>query len=490
MERRSTLFVAVAIGIGIGIHLGLVAALDLRDHPGAAGILVLRDVLSGSAEQGIASQAAAVLSEFVAPERSVHLLSTLAAVAAMLGAGLAAGAVGGAEAGMVGALFAAAWSLTATQAWLVGPGTLAWGLAWLGVGLGWSGARTSRLLLVAGGAALAVLAAATKATAAPALVLVALAPLFGERRVRVALSGLGGGLAAVAIATWLQGDATPWVAGTAAGDGTLAAAWTLGERGLRVGALPLVTLAAIGGAVRRRPSRWLVLVTTVALFAGIGHLRGELLHPRHLVVASLGFLALVASLRPRFVAWALVGLALADTLGWATAWQHQRSERIEVAPAELPDVGWFATRYGELPESVFLSLSIADALELAELGAEAPEAGVLIPELYDRRDAHLHVGALLAGRPAGTLSHARCCKENPKPQICAEHTAAAALAAGLRVVAPRVSTLDDDRERAFAMAVARALPVSGRARRSTWLVKDGRGDGPVPCQGLSWQPLD
>ena len=481
--------ITAALALGVGFHVWIVGGLDLADHPGAAGILVIRDVLAGQLDQGIASHAARLLGAITPPADAAHLLSSLSAGAAMLGAALAAAALGGPRAAVLGALLTATWSLTATQAWLVGPGTLAWGLAWLGVGLAWAGARATRPGVVAAGALCVVLGAATKATAAPALVLLALAPAFGGRG-RSAAGLLVGAATSAALAWGLSPDDTPWVAGTGAGSGELLAAWTLDRRDLRLGALPVVTAGAVLGALGRRALPWVVLACSVTLFAAVGHLRGELLHPRHLVVASLGFVVLVACARPRLVAVLAVGLAVLDTLGWATAWQAQRAERIEVAAATLPDVGWFAERHRPLPESVFLSLSIADALKLAELGASAPARGVVLPELPDRRDAHVHVGALEAGRPAGTLSAARCCKESPNPKACAEATADAALAAGLRVVASRTSTLDDQRERAFAMALARALPVSGRARRATWLKRDGRGDGPVPCQGLAYQPAD
>jgi len=470
------------------------AQLDLSDHPGPAGILVLRDLLAGTNDQGLASQLGRVFSAALGPVAALHALSVGSSLAAMTGAGLAACAIGGSTA--AGVLLAATWSLTAGQSWLTGPGTLAWGLAWLGVGLTWWGASEGRRAVAALGAGLVVLALTTKATAAPALALLPLCVLFDRNRrtllpllIGLAVGAVVGGLLAPDGLPWFEGRGNVEPAAAVRSPHALAA-WRLGERGMHQGALALATAGALAASlIRRSVTTSALLAFTLLLLAAIGVLRGDLLQPRHLITPALGLLLLVTCL-PRPALWLplLVPLAALDTLGFATAWQGQRADRIAVEGFTPPVPEVFVARHAALPQGVFGAASHELALQLAAAGESAPKRGVVTVQMQDRRQAHLHVGALLADRPTGTLTAAACCRHATDLRACAAAAVDQALAAGLRVVVPRRTNLDDAREQAFAQGVADALPVTGRARRKSLLKRDGGGDGALPCRGLDWVP--
>ncbi len=175
------------LGAGMALRVFLRGALDLRDLPGAGGVQLLFRALSQRPDPPLPvwlqEQALLLLPDVHA---ATALISLLSALALLLGAALLGAALGDRWSAACAAAAAGTWTLTLFPALVVGPDPPAMGLAGLGLGLAFAGARIGAwgLPLVALGLLLCLAGVAVKAVALPALVLAGLAVCWrraGER---------------------------------------------------------------------------------------------------------------------------------------------------------------------------------------------------------------------------------------------------------------------------------------------------------------------
>ncbi len=493
-----------ALALGLAVHLLLLRGLDLHDLPGPGGVLLARDLLQGEHAQGPASWLLAPAAP-LGLEPALRLGNALALLAAMLGAGLAAGALVGPRSGPWAIALTGCWALSVQQSLLVDPGSLAWGLSWLGLGLSWwSGAR-DRAIAMAVGAALVALGAAVKASALPVLPLLVLAPCLSRpntprpavrRLVALGLSvSLGLGLGAAL--GWLAQGSQPWLVAQAVTGSTQGAPWwrpvlALGAAGVPQGSFPLLALLACLGAglsARRRPLVLAVLLVSLALLLAVGASRGERLQPRHLLPASLGPIVLIAALAR--LRWRRIGagalaliclLGLLDSLAFTAAFSQQRQRFALTAPARLPPVpAAFARRYEALPWVLLHESSLPGVAELLALPLR-DSAAVASVVYEERRDVHLELAVLQASRPYRRLAEHRCCRPGQDLEVCAAGVLAQLDRAGALLVLPGKDEAVEAEERAFARALRGALARPPRRPTRWWTVQGQGSGGPLPCR--------
>jgi len=499
-SRWAPAWVVAAVAAGVGWEAWLLGHLDVSDLPGPGGALLARDLWLGQVQQGPAAWAGHALTALgLGPAAAARAVCFGGFAAALAGAGLAAGALSGWSAGAWAALLCAAWGLAAAQGWLLDPGGLAWGLAWLGVGLAWAGAARGRALPAALGAALLVFGVAVKASALPVAPMLAAGPLLAppgaRRRVGIALAV---GAAVALLPAWAaQSPDQPWLprgdGAPRSGPAWLGAVLALPGRGLRHGAFPaLFGLAAVGTAAgaRRRSLRLALLAFGLLAFALTGHARGERLQPRHLLPASLALVVLAASpaglRRGRRLAWAGLGgacaLGLLDTVAYADAWAAQRAAHAGTAPARLPGAPEvFERRHAALPWVVFAESSLAGAAALPEVVAGARH-GLAGPPLQDRREAQLEVLAAEAGMPWRTVARDPCCRAAEDLAGCAARVLDDVERSGFLLVLPGKALAAERGEQAWVGALLAEVqarrPAPQRRRWITWRGPGGSGAGP------------
>ncbi len=464
--------------------------------------MLVRDLLLGEASQGPASwfgRVALLLTGDAA--LAVRLVCSSGFVLAMTGAALAAAAFAGRRAAPWAVLLTASWSLAEGQAWLLDSGTLGWGLAWTGLGLAWWGCARGRRALAALGCGLLVLGIATKPTALPVVCLIPVGPWLcpDSWRVRgsLAVAMLSGLAVALPLAWLLQGEATPWLAARAfetqqSGGGWLAFV-ELPSRGVPQGSFLLLSgLAALGAVLgaRRRTLGIVVLLVCLLAMAAVGDLRAARLQPRHLLPVSLGLVVLVAAIvnRGRYRLplelglGCLCSLGCLDTYAWAHAWSGQRAVHAATAPSRLPHPpAMFEARYAELPWTVFHESSLAGSAELVALPATGAGTVLGLP-LQERRDAHLQVAALLAGRSYAPLSAELCCERDELLADCAPRVVDGLEGMDSLLVLPGKREVVAPESRDFHDAL-RAAAGSKRQRAARWQSWRGedRGGAP-PCR--------
>lgn len=495
---------AVGVAVAFGFHLWTRGALDLRDLPGPAGILLVQDLQTGDSARGAAVALARVFQAAGAdPILAATLLTHASVLAGILGAALGARALGGLRAGVVAALLAGLWAPTTAMGWRLGPGVPAWGLSWLGVGLAWLGARSERDRYSVAAGAVATLGAACKASALPALLLLPFAMALDPGTWRARLRRVGalaaGGVLAWAILPTAVG-ADPYFGGA----GDLAVGPVLGLE--CIARLPdlqmpqgrfflmffVAGLAALPG--RRHPVRAGVLAVTMAGLAWTAGVLGPNLHPRHLVAGSLGLLLLAGAAvgqchRPGWVRIGALGLGLAfagfhalDTVGFARAWDAQRAQHLDIRQTNLPPVpALWTERYPTLARTMFMDETEPGALALMDWSAEP--GGVITVVLRDRRQAHARVAAAAAGEQAHVLHRGLCCPDHIPLETCATDVATAALASGSRLVLPVRPEGLDPYEQPWVEALMAAAKDQRRAdsHQRWWTAWRARSDGPVPC---------
>ncbi len=461
---------------GLCIHLALTGALDLRDLPGPGGTLLVADLARGTMSEGLSAWLGWPIAALLGPGTGVRVLMALAAASAMLGAALGSRALGGS--GLLGALLAACWSLSAGQPWLISGSTVAWGLAWLGLGLTWDAAERDAPRWAGLGAGLLVLAAAAKPTALAALPLVGVAVLLAKRRA-VLLGALAvGGLIAL-IPAWLTLPTdTPWLAAQAIGAGE--GSGGLGELIWQQGRLPLAAGLALlcAGAARSRPAGAAVVLVLLGAAVVLAS-RGERLQPRHLLPLCFGLVAVAGLLaRSRAASAILVALLLADTLAWSHAFADQRAEHLDTARSALPVLPW--PSYPEPAWAVFYESSTPGAIALMDHASEATGGALVLP-LVDRRESHAVAAAALAGHPAVVLTRDRCCGQDEAAQACADRLVADLKASPASAILPGQSRAVPEAHRPLAEALLLALSPRHRRAAERWRVVTGAGDGPLPC---------
>ncbi len=507
---RRWLPLALALVGALALQLWLLAALDLRDLPGPAGILLVRDLQTGSRVLGWPARLGSPLLLLTDPLLAARAWCSLCGLAAMAGVSMAAGAVGGRRAAAWGALLAAVWTPAAHQAWMIGPGIVAWGLAWLGTGACWLGCRRGSTGLATIGAFVAVLGMACKASALPLAAMLPLGILLVPRRQRGPLAGwVAVAVAMAAGLAWTGLPARePYLAGAPpsgaqGGAGLLpglAAILHLPQRGLAQGAFPwlagLAGLCALPLGTRRllRALCWLI---SVALLLALARSLGESTAPRYLLAPSMGLLVLLATgpgqlarrawpRRIGVLAAAVVVLSmLADTLAFAEAWAAQRQPLLGTEAAALPAMpAALRARHANLSRGMLMESSEPGILELVELCTAAPEEGVVTVRLRDRREIHGQVAATAAQRPHLLLDHRRCCPHGRLSDSCAQATVARFQDSGAILLLPRrMEGLEPD-HKAWVEALVEAAEAAGSPEHdSSWWRswRAQRTGGPLPC---------
>ncbi len=197
--------------------------------------------------------------------------------------------------------------------------------------------------------------------------------------------------------------------------------------------------------------------------------------------------------RFRVLGWlpaaALTAFLLLDSLAYLRAWSEQRSPLLGTAGATLPrPPSFFAHRYRML--GFDYTVSAVGALDMMEIPRKAPR-GVAGVHLRDRREAHLELGAALAGVPSVIVRPTNCCTGRRSSRDCARRVLDQVEDAGLLLVLPdpaahvppqhsRVDGPDAPwAELLLEEAKSRAAP---RSVSPWWLTWQFSGQGPLPCQ--------
>lgn len=507
-------------------RLFLTDGLDLSDAPGPAGaqLLVLAVLGQGPGWDGWILHR--VLSwtggdPVQVARGTMQAASLLGVVGLMLGAHALGGWRAAVGAGIVGGL----WSMQVLLSLLVGADALTGGLVFFGVGLAWSAprARAAGVPLAFLGALLAVLAVGLKITTLPVLVFLALVPFLGCQGPGWNLAHAGATLAgAWAGRAWLLSHLRLPVTSPDALQPSLAGLQAGWEAILQFqtfhgfdGVFPLLTGMAVIGVIlpghRFRDRILLGLLAAVVLGQASAAL-GAQVRPRYLVFAAWGIQVLAGvaignasfwiaglasrhpSVAPRILAW-LPAAALAtwlalDSLAFLHAFSAGREAHAGTAPATLPRPPTaLLQRYERV--SFDNALSVAGAADLVRIPQEVrrPMAGFHLP---DRREAHLELGALLAGQPTAILKPDACCSGLPT-ETCALQTVDALDRAGAVLLLPTprddqgedpASTRIDVRDRAWVAAVRAAAAARGPLTQPSpwWDAWSGAGSGaPLPC---------
>jgi hypothetical protein len=499
-------------------------SMDLRDMPGAAGVLTVARAASGEFHRSWAAWLIGLVLPAAGGDvgAAAHLVALLCSVAMILGAMLGGWALAD-RAGAIGAgLVASAWSLAMVPTLVVGADPPAIGLAWLGVGLAWAGARagTRGAPLLAGGTALVVLAAAVKELALPALPMLAATTVLTRGRWGKLLWMLplqaGAGW-------WAWGVLSPRRVHEAASVpavrletllGGLERVLALEENGWTAGLFPLMLGLAAAGALlpgRRQGRRLLVGLGAIAVVLATAAALDRRVRPRLLLSSCYALVVLVgvgaavlSSWLSRFRLRHVPLLVLPLGLGldaWAWAWDHAslRTRFAEAAPTGLPaPPAALSTRYaqgGARNWSGMRDLTLAGAVSLhGWVGAHAGGSVVTL-RLRDERHRHLDAAAGLSGASAFLLDRGRCCA-GLSEERCAAQLVAAFDEAGVALALPlqtkavrRVNRQDDpwlEALRTAAEARGTLAPLG-----TWWEVAEPRGaGGRVACLKQSHAPTE
>jgi len=508
----------------VGLGSLYVGAQDLSDLPGPGGTLLIRDIATGRFSLGFSSRLGALLLPFVgSPVWVARVLSIGATVAAAVGATLLGTAVAGRTAGTWAGLLTAAWAPAAYIGWSLGPGTIAWGVTWLGLGLCAWACRQQRLVWVLVGATVALCGTAVKSTALPALVLLPLMPLWAATgwRGRVRMSaivavgaGLGiwiGLLGATTGEPFLLAPDSPSLArilpaahGFSALEG-IEGVFSIVRRGHPHGSFGVaVGLAIIGVLVPgdHRLVRTGILLLTLAAMAIVGLVTGPLLVPRYLVPASLGLVVLSGialrswprDLVPRNIWRGLAGIVLLvvtmDGIAFASAWSRVRQTYIAIEGHRFPPVpAPFAARYTRLGRGIVKASSQPGILGLMKWIRAQPGEPFASTPFRDRRESHAHLAAIASGSPFSVLRQGSCCSDSPDIESCAFDLVRTIQDGGVRLMMPDGLEGTSPDEQRFAEALGRAAgelqlqhhPIDGF---SIWV---GQGSGGADlCRPGQW----
>lgn len=471
--REIAMCLVITWGLGLGILMWLSQQVDLRDHPGPAGVGMMLDTLHFGPEHTPLIRLTRVVTEMaggnvIAAGRWMSRLGYLAWVG---GATLAGLALAGPLPGIGAGLLAATWALSLHLGLLFGPDGVALGFTCLGVGISWVAATRGGgwdifpLLL---GVLLAIGATQLKVISLPILPLFAFTPLL-----------VSGGLVRRGIMAMVVGLTLVWgyyeilaphIAATRATTGGAmpfvwepAHGWDLLERKARL--LPLghfyllAGLAFVGALWPGRTFKLRMLVMVAGLFL-VGQTATQLegvLRPRYVISASLPLLV-VAGLWGGMVAgqmrrwpgvWLLPLLllptmALLDSLAYTHVWSEARHLYHGSLPDTLPPLPrWLVGQYRPEPHVIDVNeLAVAGMVEMDGMVAHSPQMGVASLPLQDSRHNHFLLAANIYRRPHQLLEYQRCCPSNMAPRACAKQVLGTIEREGWQLILPRLGTND------------------------------------------------
>lgn len=521
LVRSSGPVIGVLVG-GIWLRWFLQRSMDLRDMPGAAGVLTVARAAGGEFHRSWAVWLIGLVLPLTDGDvgAAAHLVALLSGIAMVVGATLGGWAVAD-RAGAIGAgLVASTWSLAMLPVLMVGADPPAVGLAWLGVGLAWAGARagTRGLPLLLGGTVLVVFAAAIKESVLPSVPMLLATALLGRGPWGPRLWLLP---AQAAAGWWAWRTFEPRRVHEAASMpmahletlfGGLERILALEDHGWPAGVFPWMLGLALAGALlpgRRWGRRVLIGAGAVAVLLVTAAALDRRVRPRLLLGACFAMVVMIgvgsAVVSSWLERWRLrrlallvvpVGLGL-DAWAWAVDVAEMRTRFAEAAPTSLPAApAWLAERYA--PEggrnwSGLRDLTLAGAVSLHAWVARHEGSGVVILRLRDERNRHLDAAAGLAGTSSYLLDRGRCCAGLPEAQ-CASQLVAAFDRAGLALALPlqtkavrRVNASDDSWLQALRSAAAAEgmlVPLG-----TWWEIAEPRGSGgSVSCLKVGHQP--
>lgn len=448
--------------MGFAFRVLFYTGLDLSDTPGAGSAKVMSRAAAGIDYQDVTSRFIILTQKVTGAPVDIasQILSMVAGLAAILGAGLAGGAVLGREGCITGCIMASFWSMTTQFSILSGADPLILGLSWMAVGLCWLGMRTGILGLpiVFAGSWLGVFAISIKSTALSAVLLSFIG--FGLLPKKIwhwpfgVLAFLLGVLYArdfISPTQSIQNTSIGWSASFwdglnshlgqhtnveemtqyTFGWGSIVRGWenisgllnTGYPEGLFEQLVPLSFLSAILPG-KKWLSRLTVGLASVVCILLISDYLGPKLRPRYLVVMSiglivmLGILAVVIMNRIRSsLRWLIpvcFGVLLAsDTLAYMSFWGITRSQFNSTLYPVLPTPPEaYSRRYKALDERSLRDLSAYGIIEVLE-AIQNSEGGVAIPPLRDSRHWHLISSSISQEKPWVFLEP-DCCNDRPK----------------------------------------------------------------------------
>lgn len=510
---RAAAPVAGALVLAIGARAWLQRVVDLSDLPGAAGVLTVSRATAAEFHRSWAVWFIGLVAPLTQDDISAAalLVALLSSSAMVIGAALGGWAVAGRAGAMGATLAAGAWSLALLPGLVVGADPPSIGLAWLGVGLAWAGARAGApgLPWLAVGTVLAVLAAAVKELALPALPLLLATPLLLRGRWGVVLAQLP----VQAVAGWwawstlaprrVHGAASMPEARVESLVGGLQRVLDLPLHGWAEGTFhQVMALALVAGVLpgRRQGTRLLMALGSVALVAATAAALDRRVRPRLLLTASYGIVVMLGvgaavaavwleKLRLRRLPLLVLPIALGlDTWAWLDAYITERASFAETAASPLPaaPAAW-ARRYATPNLSDQRDLTLAGAATLRAIVEDGVHRGVATPRLRDDRHRHLDAYGGLAGKDSVILDRGKCCTGLDEA-TCAHRLVSALDAAGVTLALPiqtkavrRVNRQDDAWLGHLQAAARRAGDVEVQGQ--WWMTRAPTGTaGALPCQ--------
>jgi hypothetical protein len=508
--RRNTVLVASALLIlGLGVRLYCLWAFDLRDTPGAAGVLTISRVANGEAYR----EWPAVFISWILPAVdgdilfASQFLSIVMGVFAVTGAGLAGWSLAGKGGGLAAAFLASCWSMAILLSLLTGSDPTVFGVSWLGIGFAWAGTRAGGklLFLVLLGAFFCTFSICIKETALPCIVLLAISPLLADSPKR----GLGSAVLALsgvyATSGYLPSNLHRLQSPAPISLSTLFSGWEylleMYRRSMMEGLyIELLLIAAVSCLLpgKRRRQRFLVLFFSAAVLlytAASLELRAR---PRHLAPLAIGIFALVGSglqmlpkALPKLGRYAhlpsigLVAVLLLDTSAFLKSWGQMHSYVGGGAPISWPSIPSPWEKKYENPSDIsHRDLTAYGAIELTSIVSNEKN-GVAIPPLRDSRHLHLVAAASIHGKRYLVLDKQACCTEEDAQ--CAKRLTAEIHAAGMTLILPTetngIQRVDLVNQK-WLTSLVHEVKLAESQESDWWHMRDGaQAVGPVPCIG-------
>ena len=517
----------ITLGVGLVLQLWLSRQVDLRDHPGPAGVGMMVQAFQLSPEQDMLERLTRLFvwltgGNMIGAARWMSRVGYLAWVA---GASLAGLALGGTLPGIAAGLLSATWALVVHLGLLFGPDASALGYTSLGVGITWLAASRGTyvsLLPAILGAVLAIWATQLKVISLPMFALFVVAPLLvprGNILRLLMLIGVGGTL----LAGYTEVLAPQITATQATTGGNLrfmfepAEGWRLllsRAKLLPLGHFSLLAgLAFLGGLWPGRSFKLRLSIVVVGLFL-VGQTATQLagvLRPRYVIGSSFPLLVvagmwggLIAQQLRRLPGVWLAPVVILPLAGWfdTLAYTHTWSEARRLAQGSRADTlpappSFFSQPYESRVSAVDVhEISEAGMVEMDGLIAHSPRTGVAGMALQDSRENHFLLAAELYQRPHELVAPQRCCDEGQDLKECVRGVVQTVQDDGWFLILPRYFPgdvrlpLDQVTWGALLVEEARRQGLSEMVT-PWWRLFTGSGSagGKGPCAGRGQAPM-
>lgn len=480
----------------------LVWGLDLRDLPGAAGTETLYKAAIGERKSDYTVWVLQLIQYNLGVHirTSAHICSLLGGVAAVLGSFFAGCAISS-RSGSYTALLCSVWPMTHYYTLMTGADPLAFGSAWLSVGLCWYGASRGilGLPLLMLGLCMASFAVRVKELALPPVALILLTPLW----IRSYAQGIV--LAPFALYSAYWGYAWMWPSQSHRLQTEIVLhldsvlnGWNrlvlLYERGIPQGKFDqfIVLSALLLPFSKLKWRKYLLWCIGALVLIGAAYMLQQKARPRYLAGSAMGVLialgALGATIRlHRIFFISLLGLLAVDSWAFFEVWGTKRQEMVGGHAPKFPrSPNTWRRQYEAMSDITLRDLSLYGAIALVEKVQKTD--GLASMRLRDERHRSLIAFATLYDKSALVLDPGACCAGSPVDENCSKRIVEALDSAGFTLVLPTqikgVERIYPNEERWKTLLLQSVNQgVHSIEEEAYWLYKTpSQNGGSLPCQ--------